>query len=129
MRAIVAILSLVLLGLILYRFYRTERFGIRQPVAENTATLYFFYTNWCGFCKKAMPEWEKLELELRKNPVVGKIKVKPVRVDAEANQTLAEEFGINGYPMVRLETVNGIRVYDKQITSAGLMQFLQTNLV
>ena len=50
-----------------------------------------FYADWCGPCKMMGPVFEKLS-----GSYTGKMKF--AKVDTEAHQELAQEFGITGIP-------------------------------
>ncbi|KAJ8279508.1 hypothetical protein COCON_G00065740 [Conger conger] len=57
-----------------------------------------FYAPWCGYCKKLEPVWQEVGAELKGSgsPVrVGKI-------DATAFAGVASEFGVRGYPTIKL---------------------------
>uniref|UniRef100_A0AAQ5ZVH7 protein disulfide-isomerase n=1 Tax=Amphiprion ocellaris TaxID=80972 RepID=A0AAQ5ZVH7_AMPOC len=57
-----------------------------------------FYTPWCGYCKKLEPVWYEVGVELRSSG-------SPVRVgkmDATAYSGMASEFGVRGYPTIKL---------------------------
>jgi thiol-disulfide isomerase/thioredoxin len=121
MNTLLVVLTLVLLGLLVYKFWKPAP---KREVKPNEANLYFFYTNWCGFSKKAMPEWESLKDDL----YFGKTRVKPVAVDCEADQATCSLYSIEGYPTVLLETNSGITEMSKQVTRANLMSFLRETL-
>ncbi|XP_027028691.1 protein disulfide-isomerase TMX3-like isoform X2 [Tachysurus fulvidraco] len=57
-----------------------------------------FFAPWCGYCKKLEPIWYEVgaELENSGSPVrVGKM-------DATAYSGMASEFGVRGYPTIKL---------------------------
>jgi len=54
-----------------------------------------FYAPWCGHCKKLEPEWNQAAAELK-----GKIKV--AKVDATVQKNLANRFGIQGFPTIKV---------------------------
>jgi len=54
--------------------------------------IVLFFAPWCGHCKRMMPAWESL------GPQVGNVKVN--KVDCDANQDLAKNNGVQGYPTV-----------------------------
>ncbi|KAG7488806.1 hypothetical protein MATL_G00037830 [Megalops atlanticus] len=57
-----------------------------------------FYAPWCGYCKKLEPVWHEVGAELRSSG-------SPVRVgkmDATAYSGVASEFGVRGYPTIKL---------------------------
>ncbi|XP_077410922.1 protein disulfide-isomerase TMX3 isoform X3 [Vanacampus margaritifer] len=64
----------------------------------NDIWLVDFYAPWCGYCKKLEPVWHDVgaELKLSGSPVrVGKM-------DATAYSGMASEFGVRGYPTIKL---------------------------
>ncbi|XP_022518110.1 protein disulfide-isomerase TMX3 [Astyanax mexicanus] len=57
-----------------------------------------FYAPWCGYCKKLEPIWFEVGAELKNSG-------SPVRVgkmDATAYSGMASEFGVRGYPTIKL---------------------------
>ncbi|XP_010786731.1 protein disulfide-isomerase TMX3 [Notothenia coriiceps] len=57
-----------------------------------------FYAPWCGYCKKLEPVWYDVGAELKSSG-------SPVRVgkmDATAYSGMASEFGVRGYPTIKL---------------------------
>lgn len=128
MEAILLVLAFTILVVLIYRLWRPAVEPPKRDMRENEATLYFFYTNWCGWSKKAMPEWQKLEAKLRETPLFGTTKVTPERVDAEEDTKRATLYEVTGYPTLLLETRQGIVRYDKRPTEAGLLEFLRDTL-
>ncbi|XP_060949573.1 protein disulfide-isomerase TMX3-like [Limanda limanda] len=64
----------------------------------NDIWLVDFYAPWCGYCKKLEPVWNDVGMELKSSgsPVhVGKM-------DATAYSGMASEFGVRGYPTIKL---------------------------
>ena len=114
-------LAFVAAGLLVWKLWKPLVAPPKKEVPPNEARLYFFYTNWCGHSKKAMPEWEKIE---KSSGYFGKTHVKFVAVDAEADQETATLYDVNAYPTVLLETPDGIVPYGKAVTAKGLKEFL-----
>ncbi|XP_025943942.1 protein disulfide-isomerase TMX3 isoform X5 [Apteryx rowi] len=57
-----------------------------------------FYAPWCGHCKKLEPVWNEVGIEMKNmgSPVkVGKM-------DATSFSSIASEFGVRGYPTIKL---------------------------
>lgn len=125
---LVLVLGFTILVMLTYRLWKPMREPPKRKVRENEATLYFFYTNWCGWSKKAMPEWQKLESRLRENNVFGTTKVTPDRVDADEDAKRAMLYEVKGFPTILLETSQGIYHYTKRPTEAGLLEFLRDTL-
>ena len=125
---VILVLGVTIVLVLLYRLWRSPKAAPKQVVSPNEGRLYFFYTTWCGWSKKAMPEWEKIEAILQKTPVFGTTKVKPISVDAEQDRKLADTYEVEGYPTILLETADGITHFQKRVTSEGLLQFLRQTL-
>ena len=121
----VQVAFLVLFFALVYRFWKTQP---KREAKGNTARLYFFYTTWCGHSKKAMPEWEKIESDLRTSPVFGKTTVEAVSVDAEKDPKTASLYEVAGYPTIKLETSDGIYDFDQSVTHDNVMEFLRNTL-
>jgi thiol-disulfide isomerase/thioredoxin len=125
---VILVLGVTILVVLSYRLWRSSKLQPKQPLTPNEGRLYMFYTTWCGWSKKAMPEWEKLNATLQATPVFGTTKVKPIAVDAEQDRKLADTYEVEGYPTILLETADGITHYQKRVTADGLLQFLRQTL-
>ena len=121
----VQVALLVLFFAIVYRFWKTQP---KREVKLNTARMYFFYTTWCGYSKKAMPEWEKVKTDLRTSSVFGTTTVEAVDVDAEKDPKTASLYEVAGYPTIKLETASGIYDFDRSVTHDNVMEFLRETL-
>ena len=90
---------------------------------DDQSTFAMFYAPWCGHCKNAMPEFDKLA----ENPPNG-VKVVKINCDEEANKELAKKQNIQGFPTIRYYK-NGMdgdhQEYNGERTANGFMQFLQ----
>ena len=128
MNTVLAILAVILLGLLVYKFWKPIIQPPKREVKPNEANLYFFYTNWCGFSKKAMPEWEKLEKKLKGEGYFGKTHVNAIAVDCETDRAKCTLYEIEGYPTVILETKSGLFEYNKGVTYSNMVSFLSESL-
>ncbi|KAI1902098.1 hypothetical protein AGOR_G00041210 [Albula goreensis] len=57
-----------------------------------------FYAPWCGYCKKLEPVWQEVGAELKSS---GSL-VNVGKMDATAYSGIASEFGVRGYPTIKL---------------------------
>jgi hypothetical protein len=126
-RTVLTVLALAVLGYLVYRMWKPV-IKPKREVPKGKANLYFFHTEWCGFCKKAAPEWEKLEEHLGKTATFGDTVVTPVSIDAEKDRKTADLYEVEGYPTVKLETSTGLYEYKQTVTYEGLIQFLRQSL-
>lgn len=118
MQLLITVLSLAIVGVLIWKLWRPVVDPPKKQVPEGTSNLYFFYTNWCGFSQKAMPEWEDLEEALRGSSVT------PVRVNCEEERARCSLYGVDGYPTVVFESTSGTQTYSGRVTKSGLLQFL-----
>jgi protein disulfide-isomerase A1 len=71
----------------------TENF--QKHIEENPLIAVEFYAPWCGHCKALAPEWEKAAASLK-----GKVPI--AKVDCTEEQTLCQNFEVQGYPTLKL---------------------------
>ncbi|XP_074998267.1 protein disulfide-isomerase TMX3 isoform X4 [Calonectris borealis] len=57
-----------------------------------------FYAPWCGHCKKLEPVWNEVGIEMK---TMGS-PVKVGKMDATSFSSIASEFGVRGYPTIKL---------------------------
>ena len=128
MTPLILILSLFIVSILIYRFWEPFVNSPKRETPEGTATLYFFYTDWCGHSKKAMPEWEALEAKLKESSLFGSTRVKAVRVNGESDRVTTALYDVHGFPTIKLETSSSLLDYDGKRTSTALVSFLQETL-
>jgi len=88
--------------------YASALYGPSSDVVELTSTnfknkvlgaegivLVEFYANWCGHCKNLAPAWEKVATSLKGIVTVA-------GVDADTHRDLAQEYGIQGFPTIKV---------------------------
>ena len=111
---------LLLIVVLTYIYWKpTLRPALRETL-EGNATLYFFYTDWCGHSQKAKPEWEALHLPA----TYGTTKVVGKTVNCEEDVATCTAYGIEGYPTIKLEASDGITDFTQRVTATSLNQFL-----
>lgn len=74
----------------------TENF--KSFVEENSLILAEFFAPWCGYCKKLAPEFTQAANDLNEsNP-----NIKLAQVDCTEEEELCKDFGIRGYPTLKI---------------------------
>jgi hypothetical protein len=113
-----AILLLILV--LAYVYWKPRLRPALRETLEGNATIYFFYTDWCGHSQKAKPEWEALQLPA----TYGTTKVVGKTVNCESDVTTCTAYGIEGYPTIKVESSDGISDFTQRVTTDNLDKFL-----
>lgn len=66
---------------------------------SNDIWLIEFYAPWCGHCRNLVPEWTKAASALK-----GVVKV--AAVDADQHQSLGGQYGVRGFPTIKIFGAN-----------------------
>ena len=107
--------------------YVSNKEFIEGEGLNQTADIYFFYTEWCPHCKKAKPEWQQFKNQIGTNKVNG-VKLNFREVDCDEDQETANKFKVEGYPTIKLVYGNKVVDYDAKPHSDTLLQFVNTSL-
>lgn len=93
------------------------------------ATIRMFKVDWCPHCKKAAPEFQKVE-DQYSGKVVNGHKLQFVVVDGEdkANESLVNQFNVQGYPTIVLTKGDDGKPieYDAKVDQPTLEKFINT---
>ncbi|MEE6464614.1 hypothetical protein FKM82_006302 [Ascaphus truei] len=65
---------------------------------KDDVWLVDFYAPWCGHCKKLEPVWSEVGMEMRNSGSP----VKVGKMDATVHSSIASEFGVRGFPTIKL---------------------------
>ena len=72
----------------------SESFQISQN--DTTPSIVLFHADWCGHCKKLMPDWIKFEKDYH-----GKKGINVIKIESEEDKSLIKLHGVNGYPTIK----------------------------
>lgn len=125
------LLIMVVLLFLLYYVYTTylkEGFMDVKPaeftgqVGTDKKTLVLFYADWCGHCKKFMPEWDN-----EVTPEITPLGIQVVRVNVGGNtaeeEALKNEYKVKGFPTI-VYIKNGTPIeYDGPRTKEEIKKF------
>jgi thiol-disulfide isomerase/thioredoxin len=90
---------------------------------SGSSDFVMYYADWCGYCQKAKPEFQKL----MEDSDLSKMGVNPRMVDAEQNEAAAKADGVQGFPTFILKK-NGKNIpYEGGYTYSEFIKFLKDN--
>ena len=92
---------------------------------DKICELFFFYTEWCPYCKKAKPEWEKFKAPLE-NTSRNDYKFGFHEVDCDKDEGLAAKYNVVGYPTIKLLKDGKITEYDAKTSVSTLNAFVDS---
>jgi protein disulfide-isomerase-like protein len=67
--------------------------GVKEAMASGQPCMTMFYAPWCGYCKKVMPEWDRLAASYRK--------CKVLKVNCDVHKELGKRHGVKSYPTIK----------------------------
>ena len=123
-----AIVVFAVLAIIAYNVYKNRcKEGMSTPAdeEEKVCELFFFYTEWCPYCKKAKPEWEKFKAPLE-NTSREEYKFVFHDVDCDKDEALASKYNVVGYPTIKLLKDGKITEYDAKTSVSTLNAFVDS---
>lgn len=121
---LVLILSLLLVGLICVRLYISSPMEGFADVPSKEVVI--CKAEWCGHCKKAAPEFQKL---MGASPITLKDGSKAVVkiLDADKDKSEISKYKVRGYPTVLVVDAGQVTEYPGERTSSGIINFLNGN--
>jgi len=141
---LIIILIIGLIGVAVYTYLKYISPGLNPEFVPNKefvkidsevteATLYFFYVDWCPYCKTAKPILEKLRdsPESQKiNGVALQIELVDATNDDSGVATFEQQHNvkIEGYPTIYLVKGDEVIEYDAKVSEASLDEYLNTVL-
>jgi thiol-disulfide isomerase/thioredoxin len=115
--AILILLLVVVGGYFLFNWCQNKKSPFEM--FSGGAKLYFFYADWCGYCKKFKPEWAKLKAE----PNLG-VQLEEVDCSNEA-PALAKEYDVKGFPTLILLNGSNKVTYEGERSANAIISFIK----
>jgi thiol-disulfide isomerase/thioredoxin len=86
--------------------------SLDKALKTGKPIIAFFYTDWCGFCQRFAPTFDKITKDLR---IKKKFAIAFINCEDQANQKHMQEYGIQGFPTVYVIKKDGDK---KQLDNA-----------
>ena len=102
----------IAVGLIMYTVYINMELRVLAPNLKITGTgqtrFLFFYAPWCPWSKKAKPQWDLFEDDMKRFPMTfgGEI-VKLELIDGDADPEAVKKYHVSAYPTFKLILSDG----------------------
>lgn len=121
---IAAVAFVALLGLALFLYLRKrKKKDDDEDAPVEVAEVFFFFTTWCPYCKKARVEWDKFKAQWAGRELNG-YKIRLAEIDCETNVAMANKYSVVGYPTIKLVKNDKVFEFDAKPELETLNQFL-----
>ncbi len=123
MAPLISILAILLILLVLLRYTHNRKLEGFEGASRSVVIC---KADWCGHCKKAAPEFQKL---LAASPITLKDGSKAVVkiLDADKDKSEISQYKVKGYPTVLIVDGGVTTEYPGERTASGIMEFLNSN--
>ena len=105
-----------------------KEFISRDKNTSNDVLIMFFYTEWCPYCKQALPEIKKFENHIASQNAKNDYVITLTKIDCDKNSTIADKYKVEGYPTIKLIYKNEVYNYDAKPIKDNLITFLETSI-
>jgi thiol-disulfide isomerase/thioredoxin len=107
----------------LYKKYKLKYLALKQQKAQSgggeRVNVILFKAEWCGWCKKFQPTWEKLEKFYSS-------KYNFTTYDADKNTKEVEKYEVDGFPSIKFEYKGKVVPYEGDRSESHLIQVLES---
>jgi thiol-disulfide isomerase/thioredoxin len=121
MNILFGVLVALVLLLVALRLYGKDYYGYEGFAGEGP-TVMIFKADWCGHCKKAAPEFQRLAA----GPLAlsgGRSATVKV-LDADADKEEMKKYNVRGFPTILIINGSDTTEYPGERTYDGVLEFL-----
>ena len=102
--------------------------GKSDDSEQNDALIIYFFTEWCPYCKKAKPEWDKFQEYVKNVNNTNDYKINLLTIDCDKKPEMANKYNIEGYPTIKLIHKGKTYDYDAKPDKQHLVDFLESSI-
>ena len=96
--------------------------------AKGEVVVVLFKTDWCGHCQKMAPHFDKATSALDGSKDSNGKTLRFVKVDCDENKELGKQFGVSGYPTIKILNDDGTQDdYDGARSFEGLKKYIMSD--
>ena len=123
MSQLLSMLFILLILLVLLRYYSGHAV---EGFSSASKSVIICKADWCGHCKKAAPEFQKL---MSASPITLKdgSKVTVKILDADKDKAEMSQYGVKGFPTVLIINDGVTTEYPGKRTANDITEFLNGN--
>ena len=121
-----SLLGVLVLILVVFKLYGTSILGFQNqgPVMGGKDTLLIVKANWCGHCKKAMPDFEQL---VSASPITkadgSSVTVR--MLDSDTDKSEVKNLNVKGFPTILYQKADGtVTNYNGERSFNAIQAFL-----
>jgi len=100
------LLGVLALILVVFKLYGTTILGFQNQATVSQNTLTIVKANWCGHCKKALPDFEQL---VSASPITkadgSSVTVR--MLDSDKDSAEVKNLNVKGFPTILYQTADG----------------------
>ena len=119
------LLGVLALILVIFKLYGTTILGFQTQYDVSVDQLHFVKASWCGHCKRAMPEFERL---VSASPITksdGSSVTVRMLDDAE-NKDEIQNLNVKGFPTILYRSADGsVSNYNGERSYDGITAFIK----
>lgn len=116
------IFSLIILIIIILIFYNSNYTAENFDIKKTKIKVYNYYTSWCGWSQKFLPEWQTFI-----NTTADSNNIETISIQCDDPKNNEKCSSVPGFPSIIIETDDTTIHYDGERTSTEIHNFIKTN--
>ena len=124
----------LIIGIIMFGYYllinncelpqselKPEKFS---DITKPKIKVFNFNTSWCGWSKRFQPEWDEFSKKTKTDARLSHVEAYDIKCDDPKNESMCEDYKVQGYPFVVIESAGERKQYAGDRTANALTNYL-----